>query len=45
MRYLGFTPGQYGAAAPIVVGALILCRVPAHRESPAADSFLKGCSC
>jgi phosphatidylglycerol:prolipoprotein diacylglycerol transferase len=33
VRYLGFTPGQYGAAALIVVGALILWRVPAQREA------------
>ncbi|HJX54923.1 MAG TPA: prolipoprotein diacylglyceryl transferase family protein [Polyangia bacterium] len=33
VRYFDFTPGQYGAAALLVVGVLILWRVPARREA------------
>jgi phosphatidylglycerol:prolipoprotein diacylglycerol transferase len=33
VRYFHFTPGQYGAAALLGVGVLILRRVPAHPEA------------
>jgi phosphatidylglycerol:prolipoprotein diacylglycerol transferase len=32
VRYFDFTPGQYGAAALLVVGVLILWRVPAQAQ-------------
>jgi phosphatidylglycerol:prolipoprotein diacylglycerol transferase len=36
VRYFHLTPGQYGAATLLVVGVLILWRVPAVQAAPPA---------
>ena len=39
VRYLQFTPGQYGAAVLLVAGVLVLRFVSAHREAPPPAGF------